>query len=783
MRFTKFRPNSARALVTASTLAIAAAWTSAALADDHEPEPESAHEEVILYDFEAATVSADIGGANTEFSLVEHDGGTALRAEFATSVNRYANITMSPANPVDLSGHDIAGFALDMYNPGTESVQVNVDLTDAGGQIATRSTIVPAGGGGTYYIEVAGPDISADTGLRDTPSNWLINATKLTWMWGARDLDENAITGISLNVGSLSSDRSLVVDNVRAVFDPPHDPDYLVGLIDPYGQPVDGDYAERVTSDLDLQERALAEIDALNANGIDGRSRWQGWADGPQLEATGYFRTEKVGDRWSLVDPDGFLYFATGIDNIRMANTSTMTGYEFRPGAIRARDPNDTTPEDSTGLNRAPDSALSARYRAWDTRAYMFTWLPSYDSALGDHYGYRREVHSGPLASGETYSFYRANLERKYGDRGDDSFIDDWRQITNARMLDWGFTSFGNWLDPTFYEEPSVPYFANGWIIGDFKTVSSGDDYWSPLPDPFDPEFAERARATAAQVAGEVQGSPWCVGVFIDNEKSWGRTETITQHYGIVIHTMGRSADESPTKAVWSRMLREKYDTIDALNAAWDTDIASWDELEDGVELTDHTDGKIADYAILLEEYAAEYFRIVDGALNEVLPDHMYLGSRFATWGMTPEVVRAAARYVDVVSYNEYQEVPHAMTWDFLSEIDMPSIIGEFHMGSPGGANYHPGLIFSEDQEDRGRKYTNYMDTVIGSDYFVGAHWFQYTDSPVTGRAYDGENYNVGFVTVADIPYAPLVDAAREVNRTLYQDRFGDLVEAAEAEE
>ena len=58
----------------------------------------------------------------------------------------------------------------------------------------------------------------------------------------------------------------------------------------------------------------------------------------------------------------------------------------------------------------------------------------------------------------------------------------------------------------------------------------------------------------------------------------------------------------------------------------------------------------------------------------------------------------------------------------------------------------------------------------------VGAHWFQYTDSPVTGRAYDGENYNVGFVTNADVPYKEMVEAAREINQELYPRKFKDAV-------
>jgi len=79
------------------------------------------------------------------------------------------------------------------------------------------------------------------------------------------------------------------------------------------------------------------------------------------------------------------------------------------------------------------------------------------------------------------------------------------------------------------------------------------------------------------------------------------------------------------------------------------------------------------------------------------------------------------------------------------------------------------------DQADRARLYTDYMNSVIDNPYFVGAHWFQYIDSPLTGRAYDGENYNVGFVSITDQPYRELVAAAKAVNRALYQRRYGEL--------
>ena len=102
----------------------------------------------------------------------------------------------------------------------------------------------------------------------------------------------------------------------------------------------------------------------------------------------------------------------------------------------------------------------------------------------------------------------------------------------------------------------------------------------------------------------------------------------------------------------------------------------------------------------------------------------------------------------------------------------MPSIIGEFHMGARDNGLFHPGLIQAATQEDRAQMYKDYMHSVVDNPYFVGAHWFQYMDSPITGRAYDGENYNVGFVNVTDTPYAPMIKAAQEINSEMYPRRF-----------
>ena len=80
------------------------------------------------------------------------------------------------------------------------------------------------------------------------------------------------------------------------------------------------------------------------------------------------------------------------------------------------------------------------------------------------------------------------------------------------------------------------------------------------------------------------------------------------------------------------------------------------------------------------------------------------------------------------------------------------------------------GLVGAGSEKERGPAYARYLRAVVDNSDFVGAHWFQYTDEPLTGRTLDGENAHVGFVTVADLPYTEFVAAAREANLSVLRE-------------
>jgi len=93
-----------------------------------------------------------------------------------------------------------------------------------------------------------------------------------------------------------------------------------------------------------------------------------------------------------------------------------------------------------------------------------------------------------------------------------------------------------------------------------------------------------------------------------------------------------------------------------------------------------------------------------------------------------------------------------------------PALIGEFHFGSTDRGLFWEGLVGAGSENERGPAYARYLRPVVDNPDFVGAHWFQYTDEPLTGRTLDGENAHIGFITVADLPYTEFVTTASEAN-------------------
>ena len=628
-----------------------------------------------------------------------------------------------------------AAFAFDITNPGSRAETYYVKIIDGRGQEAVGSVIVPAGKTQSAFMTF---DKNANSlAMRYFPPTG--GRERVSYSWGTKNLDTTDIREITFFMYTPPHSASMIVDNIKTINDPAKASGYLNGIVDPYGQYSGKDWKDKVHNDNELKATVNKEKSWMNNNKQDmsKRSKYGGWSAGPKLKATGYFRTEKYDGKWTLVDPEGYIYFATGLDILRFDDMNTW---------------------------------ISGREN-------MFKNVPK-----NSHYKPVGQVHTSPhgLTSGFTYNFYTANLEKKYGS----SYATAWANQTYDRMKNWGFTTLGNWSDPDLFwktaEQKQMPFIADCWIRGNFGTIDDGNVPGQITPDAFDPAFRTATINSLKSInGGSVKNNPWCVGMYINNEISWG--SPLGDPYSVVAAAMNKPANSSHAKRAFIAEMKKKYGNIGALNRSWGTNFGNFDALNNANILpANRTSGLTSDLSKMLTMLATQYYKTVNECFDSIYPNTLNFGSRLAEWGCPKEVEQACAKYVDVVSYNCYKEsVKTEGNWMRINSYDKPAIIGEFHFGAKGERMYSPGLIAASNQAERGKMYTKYITDLLQTDCFVGGQWFQYIDQPITGRAWDGENYNAGFVDVADVPYYELVNAAKDIHDRQYKVKYPNVKENA----
>ena len=86
--------------------------------------------------------------------------------------------------------------------------------------------------------------------------------------------------------------------------------------------------------------------------------------------------------------------------------------------------------------------------------------------------------------------------------------------------------------------------------------IEGSEGYWGKFPDVFDPELRRRRCAAAWKArSGKSAGDPWCIGYFSDNEMSWG------DEVSLALAAL-KSPPDQPAKKVFVADLKAKYGDI-----------------------------------------------------------------------------------------------------------------------------------------------------------------------------------------------------------------------------
>lgn len=534
-------------------------------------------------------------------------------------------------------------------------------------------------------------------------------------------IDPANIIALTFFTGNTPVDNNFEISNIRAFgkYKPSKwekmSKEEFFPFIDKFGQFMHKDWPGKIKSDEDLVKSRDEEQKQLAADpGPKNWNKWGGDADGPKLKATGHFRTEKYNNKWWLVDPDGNLFFSTGLCCVTF-------NYAITPIEDRESWFNDLP---------AKDSPLGK---------YFFKHWKVY----GFHYNGRE-----PLA----YDFSSANLQRKYGEDWKKTFF----ETLHKRLKSWGINTIANWSNGDIYGMKKTPYTATFWYNS--PQLKNGK---VKFPDVFDPKFATTIDQRVREWLKSSHDDPWCIGFFIDNEMHWGGDDSLGRN------TLASPASQAAKQKLTS-WLKERYPDIADFNKSWNTSFSDWEKFAAATDSKPSTATAFKDLVDFTGITAEVYFKTIRDIIKKYAPNKLYLGCRCV--GGSKNVMAASVKYCDVVSYNRYCASVRDIR--LPENFDAPVIIGEFHFGAYDRGPFWGGLFTAESQQDRAKKLKEYVLSALDNPQIVGVHWFQYGDEATTGRAMDGENAQCGFVDICDTPYKETVEASREMGDTMYEYRL-----------
>ncbi|MFA5193386.1 MAG: beta-agarase [Verrucomicrobiia bacterium] len=676
----------------------------------------AAADEIVLFDVATTPLKGVASQAGAKFELRDgllqirtkgETGFPGIRVKGTWDLSKCNQLTLELALP-DRKGELPITVRLDNANAGRQSQNMFVDRLKIRGKKAAS------------YTMALPPPLPYGQEINSKLSGMKRGPFATTGV--VADLDASKVVSVAVYIKEPKLDWVWGVKRIVAHTGPtPKVPEWMLlppdkffPFIDTYGQFKHKDWPGKTHSDEDLKKSLETERADLAAHpGPDGWNKYGGWAKGPKQKATGRFRVEKINGKWWMVDPEGCLWWSHG--PVRVTSSSAVTPL--------------------------------------DGREFYFTDLPKADSPFALFYT-TRDALLWPyyVARGiqRTYDFSSANAFRKYGK----DWVSRYADLAHQRLRSWGMNTIANSSDVRLCRQGRTPYCDRFELKSpDIEGAHLG---WWKFKDPFHPEFRTNFRRQLEQRKEELD-DPWCFGFFVDNEISWGG-ETALADWTL------QSPATQPAKIEMINRLKQKYDSIASLNAAWKTSYGDWNALLQAQQKppTGAKDDCVAFTAAMTEAY----FKNIRDEFKAVAPNTLYLGCRFA--GSTKAAVQIGAKYCDVISYNLYR---HTLDDFKLPEgVDKPILIGEFHFGALDRGMFHPSLIQVEDQAARGKAYAAYIASALRHPNFVGAHWHQFGEQPTSGR-FDGENLQNGLLDVCDTPYPETIAGVREVGYSLYEIR------------
>jgi len=338
-------------------------------------------------------------------------------------------------------------------------------------------------------------------------------------------------------------------------------------LLDELGQSRLHDWAGKSKSRSEVTERLKKQAAAASALKFPAHfTKFGGWKE-KRFEATGFFRTERDGKRWWLVDPEGYAYWSAGMDCVRVDTEANCEGLEK-----------------------------------------TLTWQPEPSDRYKGVYSARETRRSRSI------NYLAANFIEAFGE----TWYDNWKRIALGELRRLGFNTVANWSDWQIAREAGFPY-----VRPLSSRLPKTRAIYRDFPDVFAPEFQEDARQFAQQLS-ETRDDPAFLGYFLMNEPTWGFSSELPA-VGMLYNT-----PECATRQELARVLQAKYADGQALARAWEIE-TSFDEIARGVWKKTIKGKALADLEEFSGTMTQRFFKTLSQACREVDPKHLNLGIRYHT--------------------------------------------------------------------------------------------------------------------------------------------------------
>ncbi|MCM2373465.1 hypothetical protein [Aporhodopirellula aestuarii] len=421
--------------------------------------------------------------AGSKLSLVSNESGPALRAVLGQT-HKWPGVSFPFNGGIDASAYGRLTFQMKNSGDSPLRIRCRIDSRPKGSDDSanlTRMHDVALAPGQTKEVRIAliphveyeGISPKDFFGMRGIPffskeSMHLENITQVLFFVVQDQVPHTFEVGTIRLVGTPSPASSTSI------------PEKVFPFIDEFGQFKHKDWPGKTHSLDELLQSVETETRTLAATSPpDSWNRYGGWKNGPKLEATGWFRTAKHEGRWTLVDPDGRLFFSLGIDGValKLGTILDERHHWFE--------------------NVPPDIAANSEF--------YHAWKPNLERS---HF-YNKSVRA--------FSFHKYNAMRKYGPDWENRFA----EVSTKRLPAWGVNTLGNWSSPEICSLGKLPYVA--YVRPDSKSVEGSSGHWGKFKDVFDPSFEAsiRKQLEGKVLAGTVN-DPMCIGYFVDNELTFG---------------------------------------------------------------------------------------------------------------------------------------------------------------------------------------------------------------------------------------------------------------------